>query len=320
LQKRNDINPVVYIVIVNYKNWQDTVECIESVFRSSYKNFRIFVVDNDSQNESLQNLVNWSENRFAGLSAGGKNVFNNRNLDQISDLSDLPSLVFVQNEKNTGFAGGNNVILKILAGQDAYVWMLNPDMVITDNALSELVLLAQIKSPDTIIGPVVKFFNDPTKIEMYGGGHIKFRSGTISFIQHAGQITDLDYISGGAMFFHAGLLKKYGLLPENYFLYWEETDWCYGARMQGSELAVCERSVVYDKVGTSIGRSFMAEYYYTRNGLLFLHKYKRENIRTAIFYCRIRMIKKIFQGQWKRAKGVFRGAESFKKMISHGNK
>jgi GT2 family glycosyltransferase len=319
LQKRNNNNPLVCIVILNYKNWQDTIDCLESVFRSTYDNLRVLVVDNNSQNDSISHMMDWAKNHFPDQDPLEKNFFNSQNLDQIPDPSFLPSLVFIQNEKNEGFAAGNNVVLRLLAGQDIYVWMLNPDMVITENALFELVQFAQTKPSSTIIGSVVKFYNHPGKIQMYGGGHVKFRSGTISFIKNSGRISDLDYISGGAMFIHASLLEKFGLLPEKYFLYWEETDWCYSARIKGGTLAVCESSVVFDKVGTTIGRSYLAEFYYTRNGLLFLHKYKRENIPKALFYCKIRLLKKIAQLQWKRAKGVYQGAESFKKMMSHEN-
>lgn len=320
MQKRNNNDPNVCIVIVNYKNWQDTVDCLESVFRSTYDNFRVFVIDNDSQNDSIQHLMKWAQSQVPGFAESGQNFFRSQDLDHIKTVDLLPPLVFIQNEKNTGFAGGNNIILRVLAGRDIYVWMLNPDMVISEDALSALVRFAQQQPQNSIIGSVIKFHGDPEKIQMYGGGHIKFSSGTVSYVRDPGQLDSLDYISGGALFIHASLLEKYGLLPENYFLYWEETDWCYGARIRGSALKVCSGSVVFDKVGTTIGRSFLAEYYYTRNGLLFLYKYRRENIGKALFYGRIRMLKKMVTGQWKRAKGVYQGAASFKKLISHENK
>ena len=319
MQKRNSNSPLVYIVILNYKNWHEVVECLESVFRSKYNHFKVFVIDNDSQNDSLRNLMDWAAG-FPDISSSVQNYFLSRDLDQITDPSKLPSLVFVQNEKNTGFAGGNNIILRILAGQDAFVWMLNPDMVIADDALSELVNFAADQPSGSIIGSVIKFQDRPEKIHMYGGGRVLFNSGTISLATKPDEIPELDYISGGSLFTHAKQFSEIGLLPENYFLYWEETDWCYGARLQGNPITVCLSSVCFDKVATSIGRSFLAEYYYTRNGLLFLLKYKKKNIRVALFFSFIRLIKKIITGQWRRAKGVYRGVESFMKMTEHANK
>jgi GT2 family glycosyltransferase len=277
------------------------------------------VIDNDSQNDSLQNLKDWAT-QFPVISSSANNYFRSQDLDKINDVASLPSLVFVQNEKNNGFAAGNNIILRLLADQDAFIWLLNPDVVIAENALSELVQFARTQSSSSIIGSVIKFHDRPEKIHMYGGGRIRFNSATVSLVTSAEEIPELDYISGGSLFTHAYQFRENGLLPEDYFLYWEEADWCYRAKLQGNPIAVCMNSVCYDKVGTAIGRGFLAEYYYTRNGLLFLYKYKRANIRLALFFCFIRLIKKILTGQWKRAKGLYKGTESFMKMTSHGNK
>ena len=310
---------MVYIVVLNYKNWHDVVECLESVFHSNYKHFKVFVIDNDSQNDSLQNLMEWASH-IPAISSSENNYFLSQDLDKITDVAALPSLVFVQNEKNNGFAGGNNIILRMLVNQDAFIWLLNPDVVIADNALSELVQFAQTQSSASIIGSVVKFHDRPEEIHMYGGGRIRFKSATVSLVMKADEISELDFISGGSLFTHAYQFRDIGLLPEDYFLYWEEADWCYQAKLQGNPITVCMSSVCYDKVGTAIGRGFLAEYYYTRNGLLFLYKYRRANIRLALFFCLIRLAKKALTGQWKRAKGLYKGVESFMKMTSHGNK
>lgn len=319
MQKRNKSTSLVYIVILNYKNWHDVIKCLESVFRSKYEHFKVFVIDNDSQNDSLQNLMDWAT-QFPAISSSASKYFLGQNLNKITDVASLPSLVFVQNEKNNGFAGGNNIVLRLLADQDAFVWLLNPDVVIADNALSELVQFTQSQSSGSIIGSVIKLYDHPEKIHMYGGGRIRFKSATVSLVKNAKEIAELDYISGGSLFTHAHQFKDIGLLPEDYFLYWEETDWCYRAKLQGNPMVVCMNSVCYDKVGTAIGRGFLAEYYYTRNGLLFLYKFRRANIRLALFFCFMRLIKKILTGQWKRAKGLYKGTESFMKMTSHGNK
>ncbi len=319
MQKRNNNIPLTNIVILNYKNWQDTIECLESVFRSNCSDFRVFVIDNDSQNDSLKNIMNWAAH-VRGFSLLPNNFFHGRDLDNIQDIDALPPLVFVQNEKNSGFAAGNNIILRILTREDAFIWLLNPDVVIADSALSELVKFAQSQPAGSIIGSVIKFQKRPEKIHMYGGGRIRFNSATTSLVTKPEDIGKLDYISGGSLFTHASQFRDIGMLPENYFLYWEETDWCYKARSQGKPIAVCLQSVCYDKVGTSIGRGFLAEYYYTRNGLLFLFKYKKRNIRLALVFCLVRIMKNMLTGQWRRARGIYSGAVSFTKMISNGNK
>jgi len=136
LQKRNNSTSLVYIVILNYKNWHDVIKCLESVFCSKYEHFKVFVIDNDSQNDSLQNLMDWAT-QFPAISSSASKYFLGRDLNKITDVASLPSLVFVQNEKNNGFAGGNNIVLHLLADQDAFIWLLNPDVIIADDALSE---------------------------------------------------------------------------------------------------------------------------------------------------------------------------------------
>src|SRR4051812_886926 len=99
----------VYIIILNYKRWQDTQECLESVFRSSYTNFSVIVIDNDSQNDSIANLTRWADRTIA-VSAPHA-VLHANDIRDLDNSSSLPRLTFIQNEKNTGFAAGNNVAL-----------------------------------------------------------------------------------------------------------------------------------------------------------------------------------------------------------------
>ena len=70
---------------------------------------------------------------------------------------------------------------------------------------------------------------------MYGGGKINFNSGTITMLKTKDQVAEMDFVSGGSLFTHAANYKTLGLLPEDYFLYWEETDWCYRAKTNGYE-------------------------------------------------------------------------------------
>ena len=132
--------------------------------------------------------------------------------------------------------------------------------------------------------------------------------------------SSLDYISGACLFAHTSILKKVGLMSEVYFLYWEETDWCHRAKKCGFEFLVCPNAVCYDKVSTVIGKSFMADYFYVRNGLYFVWKYKKNNLPFVFFLNMIRFLKRLFAGKWKRGKGVLNGTIDFFKMKVNENK
>jgi GT2 family glycosyltransferase len=301
--------PKVYIVILNYRQWQDTWACIGSVLRSSYPDYSIIIIDNDSQNNSVENIIKQAES--ASIAAMDYKLFTAEMLD--TDLQNLPRLTFIQNNRNAGFAGGNNIVLRLLAGLDAYVWLLNPDMIIREDTLGELVSFAERQTSDCIIGAEVRTYSGKQGLFFYGGGKVNFLSGTVQLIKIPGSVSRLDYISGGCLFTHAANFKKYGILPEDYFLYWEETDWCYSAKLKGVALLVCPSAICFDKVSTVIGKGFLSDYYYSRNGLLFISKFRKGNVTIALLAMKIRWFKRIVTGQWSRARGVWKGTIDFLK-------
>lgn len=303
----------VYIIILNYKKWQDTLECLESVFQSSYKDFSVIVIDNNSQNNSLEHLIQWADKNASAHPL--HYIYLNK--EDIADSFSSPSfsrLTFIQNDSNAGFAGGMNIALRFLQGLDAYVWLLNPDMVVTKNALAELAGFAIRQPLNSITGAMIKSYWGNRNLLFCGGFKVNFLSATVSMIKRTTAVNRLDYISGGCLFAHTSSLERIGLLPEEYFLYWEETDWCYRAKQMGFGLNVCTTAVCYDKISTVIGKDFMANYYYSRNGLLFISKFCKKNIPVVLFFLGMRFLKRVITGRWGRARGIYRGTMDFFKM------
>jgi GT2 family glycosyltransferase len=308
----------VYVIILNYKNWEDVVECLGSLFRSDYQHFSAIVIDNDSRNDSLAHLMEWAQ------SIPYRYLHANDIKSESIDPATLPQLTFLQNDQNNGFAGGNNLAIRLLLQTDAYVWLLNPDMVVEEKTLSALVDFAGRHPFKSITGCAVKEYQPPHNIHLYGGGKVNFKSGTVTLIDKIEDIPEVEYISGGSLFTHTTHFKDIGLLPEDYFLYWEETDWCFRAKSMGYEMRVCTTAICYDKGSTTIGKGYLADYYYTRNGLLFLSRYtppsghKRGGNRTSdnrivFVFVFFRLMKRIASGKWGKAKGVYKGARSFLK-------
>ena len=302
-----------YIIVLNYKNWDDTLGCLRSVFESTYPEFTLVVIDNNSQNDSIGHIISDISAKPVIKASSGQAIrflhIQHNELDETRP-SDYPDLVLVQNHRNAGFGGGNNIILRKLAGENSYIWLLNPDMTIETNTLEHFVKAAS-RTPKSILGSVTKSFDQPERVLFYGGGKIHFFAGTVSLSKTKEQVKDIDYISGGSMFFHGTYLETLGLLPEWYFLYWEETDWCYRAGKQGYLLDVCFEAVCYDKISTTIGRGFLSDYFYTRNALLFLQKYKPWYVVTAIFAVFARIFMRIVRGEKKRAHGMIKGVTDF---------
>ena len=158
-----------------------------------YNNFSVIIIDNDSQNNSLENLRLWAENNsifINRLSHFSKDKlakpisYKDYTVDSFANEiqpAGLPRLVFVQNYKNKGFAGGINPVLTRLLKEDAYVWLLNPDMVVEETTLTGLEAFAVNNPPESIIGSVIKYYSNPGKIHLYAGGKINFNSGYIEW-------------------------------------------------------------------------------------------------------------------------------------------
>lgn len=266
----------IYIIILNYNGWQDTIECLESVLKSSYGNYQIIVVDNNSPNNSLDYIIKWAD--------GQQEVIynNNSQLKHLSvPFSDKPisyilyteqeattsrifnieakyhnPLILIQADKNSGFAGGNNVGIKYaLRKKDfSYIWLLNNDTVIEYNALHQLYEYAECNNTG-ISGSVLKYYHAPDSIQAYGGRLNTFL-GTTSHNKTISMLNKrLDDIIGATFFLNEDVISNIGLLPEEYFLYMEETDYCFNARKNGFKLGVATDSIVYHKEGASIGAS-----------------------------------------------------------------
>jgi len=302
-----------YILVVNYKRWEEALECIRSVFASTYPNFKVILTDNRSDNQSLEMIRQDLEDKPVELPVSRgqlKTILVRHQAFASLAVSQLPDLTLVQNDANPGFAAGNNIALRAVMGEDAYIWLLNPDMTVAEDTLTEMIRCAQSGS-NTIVGAVHRSFYDHEKVILYGGARVNYWIGNNSFISKPEDIGRTGYISGGSLLTDASSFRTVGLLPEEYFLYWEETDWCYQAREKGFPIVVCERATCYDKRSTTIGNGFWADYFYTRNGLLFLKKFKRAYLPSALLMTFFRVAKKLALGQGGRAKGVMLGAIDF---------
>lgn len=247
----------VAVVILNYKVKKETLGCIKSVLGSDYKNLQIIVVDNNS----------------------GDNL--EKEIKKFSDV------IFIQNKKNLGFTGGNNVGIKyaLISGAD-YIFILNPDTEITKSCISALV--NNINEGD-ILGPKIYFYNSH-KI-WYAGGILdklnvigKHRGVDEEDIGQYKSIEETDYVSGAALFTKKEVFDKIGFFDENYFLYYEDSDFCLRAKKAGFKILYIPAALVYHKNAQSTGLgSPLQDYFITRNRLLFAFKFLSIRTKFAIF-------------------------------------
>ena len=249
--------PKVYIIILNYNNYSDTLECIESVLKLNYASKKIIVIDNDSPNQSGEFIERWLKEK---------------NYTQIT---------FINSAKNLGYAGGNNIGIKqaLQDQQMKYVWILNNDTIVDEHALEALVKKANESPNIGVCGSKLIYDWDRTKIQGYGGTYNKWLA-AVGTITDEDQIKNMDYVIGASMLIKREVLENVGLLGEDYFLFFEELD--YAQRIKGKYTLACATdSIVYHKEGASIGAkasepkktSYISDYYTIRNRILITKKY-----------------------------------------------
>lgn len=309
----------VVIILVNWNGRRDTVECLESLLLLEYPDFRIVVCDNGSSDDSLHEIKDWSdrneiqsvEYQRSEAEAGGS-----RGLD--------PFLTLIRNDKNLGFAGGNNVGLRyaLVRGDADYCWLLNNDTVVEPNALTHLVERMKQQSTIGLCGSTIRLYNDHVRIQALGGGHycrwigLPLHYGRL--FRWGGEINKqraeawMNYVEGASMLVSKQFLSEIGLLCEDYFLYFEEADWAI--RAEGRfKLGYAPQSIVYHKVGGSVGTSsnpakmsYTSDFFNIRNRLLFTRRFYPFAFPTVWLVIVGSLFLRLCMGKWDRAIMIYR--------------
>lgn len=262
--------PLVYIIILNWNSYNDTMECIDSIRKSSYQNYELLIVDNSS-----------TDNSYAIL----KRQFSN--------------IKIIKNKINSGYAGGNNRGIKYAINKKAeYIFIINPDSIISETCINELV---NKMSEDNSIGmasPKIYYY-DKSNIIWYAGSNIDWKRGLTPHIgcneKDLGQYdlnTYTDRVSGCAVMIKAEILNRTGLFDERYFLYFEETDLSLRFRHYGYKMAYVATAKCWHKISKTTGGYYgsIYQYYMTRNNLLFMKIHCKKKFNEFFVHSIIRSI------------------------------
>ncbi|MFT8929773.1 MAG: glycosyltransferase family 2 protein [Sporolactobacillus sp.] len=225
----------VAIIIVNWNGYQDTIECCKSLEKINYKSFKVFIVDNGSTNESCKILRNFIDTET--------NI----------DIELLCSHV------NAGFAAGNNIAIKrVLDENFKYIWLLNNDTVTDISSLTEMVNVIDQDHSIGIAGSKIYYYQS-NKL-WFAGGLVNTWTGNTKHIgwqqEDNGRYShtkEVDYITGCSMIISREVIEQVGLLPEYYFLYFEETEYNLQVKKAGWRIVYVPKSKIYHKVSRSSG-------------------------------------------------------------------
>nr|WP_295925455.1 glycosyltransferase family 2 protein [uncultured Dyadobacter sp.] len=253
----------VSIVTVNFNQPKVTEDLLKSLQEvNTYPNLEIIVVDNGSQ---ANHVPAWQER--------------------------YPGMTFIRSELNTGFAGGNNIGMAAATGE--YLFLINNDTEVTAGLIGKLVSTMEANPRIGMISPKIHYFDHPGMLQYTGYTSMNYytaRNACIGqFEQDRGQYDFLTgvtgYAHGAAMMISREAWKKAGGMAENYFLYYEELDWCERIRKAGYEIHVDLGALIYHKESVSVGkRTALKEFFMNRNRILFIRK-NAPGITFFIFCC-----------------------------------
>lgn len=304
----------ISVVILNWNNAGDTIDCIKSVLQSKNVDFNIVICDNASTDDSFSTIKSYllsDEISFCDKKITLIDDFNSYNLLDVVDNS----INLIQTGQNLGYAGGNNVGIKFsisLLNAD-YIWVLNNDTVVSPDALYNSLIYCENKKID-VLGSKICYFSDRNVIQSLGGYYNKwtmttsnaYQNSTSDLVIDCDEISKLDYLIGASLFVNKKVFDAVGLLCEDYFLYYEEIDF-FNRIKNKFKFSICFDSLVYHKVGASTksGKSDIADFCSVRNRLYIAYKFHPQ----SLFFTWISLfgvfINRLMRGEFKKAKNVF---------------
>jgi GT2 family glycosyltransferase len=248
-------SPKVSVIIVNWNNFEDSAECLESLKCATYPNLEVVVVDNGSDADDARRL----RERFGG------------------------AIGLIENQRNLGFAKGCNIGIRDALGRGAdYVALLNNDTVVTPGFLDELVRAARSDGRVGIAGGKIRCYEFPDLI-WFAGGIVDYRTGNTP-IRGSGEVdqgqfdekVEVDWICSCFMLISRELLEKVGLLDERFFFGWEDADLCLRAAGKGYKVLYVPGAEIWHKGFGDTKRERLKGrplYYAARGHFIFMDKH-----------------------------------------------
>jgi GT2 family glycosyltransferase len=252
-RRANGLFPKVFAITLNWNGKDDTLECLASLKKLDYPNYDIIVVDNGSSDGSVEAF-----------------------------RQGYPDVTVIANDTNLGYAEGFNTGLEWAYQHDAaYSLIVNNDTVIDPLALSELVKVAERQPDIGFVSGKVYWYNEPNRLQTAGrlsspgtlvGGHVA--SGEVD-VGQVDEIREYDFVDDVLLLVRRAVYDRVGGYDPNFFLYYEETDWCARARRAGFRIVYTPHAKIWHKGrigGADVVLSPIRYYYLWRNRIVFMRR------------------------------------------------
>jgi len=261
---KNRIKGLVSIITLNMDQTDVTVEFLKSLSVSSYKNFEIIIVDQNSKEDPTDKLT-----------------------------KAYPDIILIKSKKNLGFTGGNNLGISHSKGE--FIFCVNNDTIITETLIEELVEPLMHNNVNIgVTSPKIKYYENPeiiqyagtSKMNPYTGRTAGNMKGVLdSKHPECSDSYQTYYAHGCAMMINYKVIEDIGFLDDDYFIYYEELDFSERVHKAGYKIWYVGSTYILHKESITVGKnSLFKEYYHTRNRILFMRKHKKNNFNLFIYY------------------------------------
>jgi GT2 family glycosyltransferase len=249
----------ISVISVNFNHNVVTEAFLESIFRTNtYQPIEIIVIDNGSK---INPVPGWK--------------------------TKYPGVKFIRSDVNLGFAGGNNVGIAEAKGD--YLFLVNNDTEFIEGLIDKLVETLDNDPHAGMVCPKIRYFDKPEMLQYAGFSKMNYYTARTKcigqFETDKGQydtLTETSFPHGAAMMVKREALEKAGMMAENYFLYYEEMDWCEKIRKAGYSIRLNMHALIYHKESVSVGlNSPLKEYFMNRNRILFIRRNCSLTVRTV---------------------------------------
>jgi len=264
-------HPHVSVIITNWNFWQDTLECLESVLKTDYPNYNIILIDDNSDNDSIANIMEWAsgdlnhkiQTKFEDLvypliekpiAITELDVVNRKPAyHNINEGSELGKILFLKSKPNFGFTGVNNISFAVAESlfKSKYYFMLNNDTVIRKDTLTKLI---EEMENDPEIGSAqstIYYYNNSEMIANAGGRILPWGQTKYYKKIQKGTAKEISFINGCANCIAADTIQNVGALSEKFFH--GEDDFEFSMRLSKNNIKkLCvANSHVFHKIGLS---------------------------------------------------------------------
>ena len=250
----------VLISVLNYNNFEATKKCVLSILDCSLTNIKIYIVDNNSPDNSYQKLKHF-----------------------------FKDLKVVKSKHNNGYAAGHKIAVNFgLENKFDFIWVLNNDLTVRKETLQKL-LLAYDSYGLGIYGSITLKSENPPVVN-FGGGNTDDITKAFDYNAYEDyplkdyyentKLRKVQSVEGSSMLIPIQVIKKHGFMREDFFMYGEETDYCYSLKKLGIPSYIIPKSVVVHKGAESLKNSKYLESYYRSRNILYFEK---EHYGKAIF-------------------------------------